>query len=442
MRKILNRTEIQELVEKYPSMEDVVNHKGTIGDYYMPFTKVLNPFDEARQKKMINAVCQVAGSTFGKDSQEVIRKSLYKNFMVSTAEHHASITYSETLNILLNQFIVQEHHQLPLISLSCATVPLDNGLYPRGVFYKNKKIPFLSAKYNNNFVYKSSSINPSRFYDKIKSLVKEKEITAEEEKMLDEWFGRKYKELDLDKVLLLRDQISILNKKLWKELIDIDLSYSGCDYYMIPSEKVAELLFIEDSNSDEPSWIYQTLFEEKSCERLLNTLDGIRLCWDLKNKKGTFLFWGFTAGDKPVALFLKDNFLISSCESVRIQFSPDSIVQALKEERLVPASILFFLYAVFYAGLICFGGILQINYLREIQEQLISNNPLNLSEFDLAIIKETPTNRYVNFQELLPWTGSGLERFSVPMMRKDFDNYKSQDHFSQIQECLEYLYNI
>jgi len=439
MRKVLNTQELNQLVEKYPSMVDIVSHKGTIGDYYNQFKQKVKPPEVNRKDKLIKAIAYTAISIFGEDAKDVISKALETNYCISTAEHHASITYSETFNVALNQFVVQELHNLPLITLSCSTTTLDNGLYPRGVFYKDQKIPFLASSYKNHFVYKAPPIEPIRYQYKVETLIKEKAITVQEGEQLASWLDIQYKQLSC--ISSYRDQISLLNRNLWRAMIGEDLLYPNCDYYMIPAELVAANLLIDDCISNSPSWVFNTLFDPLYCERILNALDSVRICWDITQKKGTFLFWGFTPNDRPVALFLEEGYLVSTCKQVQIQMKPEVIVQALKEERIVPASSLVFLYIIFYGGLTCYGGILQVNYLRDIKEKLITNNPLGLTQLDLQVIENTPTNRYVNFQEL-PWTKGGLEKLNHPVTQHDFIDYKNYDHFCQIQECLEYLYSL
>ena len=87
------------------------------------------------------------------------------------------------------------------------------------------------------------------------------------------------------------------------------------------------------------------------------------------------------------------------------------------------------------------GGLLQVNYLGEMQQRLVQENALSLSNEDLDIIRQVKTNLYVNFQEL-PWNAGGLQKTLNTLTAQDLHEYQQFDHLTQLHECLYYLANV
>ncbi len=435
----MSRDVAEKLVSKYPDMAEITYFEGTVGEFYGRYSQFLHAPSARRRQQLLTAVEIVARRVFSDTEVKSIIESLEKNFIVSTAEHHASITHPETLNIVLNQFLIQEKANLPVISFSCATTTLDNHLFPRGVFIGDEKIPFLPKSQKSYFVSNAPGINIESFTRRLRELQRISRISKTDAEFLEDWFDAEYG--ILKKYPLLSMQISRLNQDLWKSIIHKNLQYDVFNYFMIPAEDIVENLLLLDMESERPSWIFESLFKRDSRARIFKLFDGTRLFWNSTNRKGTFFFWGYNARNRPVQLFLTKDHLVSDDSELQVELTPESIKSALAEKRIVPASNLCSLYLSFYSGLSLIGGILQVNYLGEMKRKILSGNPLHLRGEDLSIIDGLLTNIYANFQRSR-WTEGGMSRIVRPLSDKDLEDYQTQDHFSQIQECLQFLYSL
>lgn len=432
----LDERQIAELLERYPDMEEIVSFAGSIGAFYQRFDQPFPAPSEARRQQLLRAVETRARKVFSKQDVQSISQALQTNFLVSTAEHHASLTYWQTFNVALNQFLIQRQHRLPLICLSCGTTTLDNELFPRGVFYQHEKLPFLTKSHRNYFALDAPPINQATYRGRVRELLKKAVINEQEAAFLEQWLAGEL--TVLSRWQTLSTQISVLNQRLWTAMVHEDIRYPGCDYFMIPAEEVVEELLQAELGAEETSWVYKALFLPEKRAQLLQALNGTRLCWDLATRKGTFLFWGYNAQRRPVQLFVEDTVLVSECGTIRIPLVPEAISAALHNRQIVPASSLCCLYLTFYCGLTLMGGILQVNYLGDMQRRLVDQNPLALSAFDLDVIQSRKINLYANFQGL-PWNEGGLRKIVDKFTPADLEEYQRFDHLTQLHECLDYL---
>jgi hypothetical protein len=436
----LTNAQVEELVRKYPDMSEPALFQGSIGEFYSQYTQPFAAPSEKRRDELLDVVEIEARKVFTDEDVTSMIQGLRQNYLVSTAEHHASITYSQQLNVVYNQFLIQRQHKLPVISLSCGTTTLENELYPRGVFYEYEKLPFLSKNYKSAFACDAPPINEVTFPGRIKELLKMDKIGQEDAEFLRDWFENEYEHLR--GYSSLSKQISVLNKRLWKGMIDESLHYENFNYFMIPAEDIVINWLQREMNQPNPSWVFQAMFEPNRRAKMTEAFNGTRLCWDLETGKGTYLFWAYNAKKRPSQMHLSGDRLRSECGTVDIPMTPQGIYLALKNEQIVPASSLCCLYMAFYGGLTMMGGILQVNYLSDMKRVLLQeNNPLGLSEQDLQVIRETKTNLYANFQGL-PWNEGGLKRLNNKLTAEGLAEYEAYDHFSQIQECLDFLLTV
>lgn len=440
MEKYVSNEVIERIKSNYPAMIDIIDFEGTIDDYYNNLKAPLRAPSNSRRNLLIDSIMQGMKNSFNSEDQSILKNGLQKNYLVSTAEHHASISHPETLNVLINQFLIQKKLDAPIISLSCSTTTLDNELFPRGVFFKGQKIPFLTSKFKSHFASNAPSIDSNSFNRKILSLFNEGYLKKD-----DFLFLKKFSANTLDTLLSDKDfseQISQLNYYLWSEMISEDLKSDNSKLFMLSSEIITANILYLDLRSENTGWVFKSLFDRRKRESIYYGLNKTRLCWDIEENKGTFLFWKYSDNGKAERLFLEGDFLKNDSREYSLLFSPDSIFNALSKRIIVPASNLFFLYSVFYCGVNVLGGILQVNYLGEIKEKLLElKSELELNNEDIKIIKDLKTNLYVNFQTM-DLTSSGLNVLNNKIDKCRLDEYSQKNHFKYIQECLEFLDSI
>ena len=432
---MISKKELDELLDRFPEMKPIAGFSGTVEEFYLQYEKPFTAPILKRQDFLLRAIRAAAAPVCPEAELESIEAALKENYLVSSAEHHASISFNETLNIVLNQYLIKCRQRLPVISLSCATTAMTNELYPRGIVYRDFKIPF--AARNTRFAYNAPPMNRDTFFQKLKDLKKDSSIMEEEFSFLQDWFESQWEFLDGHDFL---DQISLLNKRLWRDFLAEDAWYPRLNYFMIPLERVVHNLLMADWKAERLGWVFALLFSKDGRELINRVLDGTRSCWDNEKKTGTFFFWGIRDNGRPEKLFLKDDFLLSADGSLRYLLEAEAIMEEIQADRLVASTALFFLYVVFFCGLTAMGGILQVNYLAELKHRLLDGNPLGLAENDLSVIRSSVTGLYANFQGS-PWTDGGISRIRNKLSRSGLEAYGAQNHFSQIQECLEFLYH-
>lgn len=151
-------------------MKPIAGFSGTVEEFYLQYEKPFTTPILKRQDFLLKAIRAAAAPVCPEAELESIEAALKENYLVSSAEHHASISFNETLNIVLNQYLIKRRQRLPVISLSCATTAMTNELYPRGIVYRDFKIPF--AARNTRFAYNAPPMNRDTFFQKLKDLKK------------------------------------------------------------------------------------------------------------------------------------------------------------------------------------------------------------------------------------------------------------------------------
>lgn len=429
----MDRKELETIVTNFPNMKMLVeNSKITLNDYYKNINRKIDLNISPFQSVLVDAILQYLKNIDLIDCEKELKHSLSTIKLVSTAEHHASISHPETLNLVLNQLLCAQSKNI--ICLSCSTTKLDNELFPRGIFINETKVPFFSNKYTKYFVSNVGKIKEKYFFENLEHYLVNSQLSLEEVlgiRNFMEFFFKSAQPLET-----FSEQLTLLNYNLFKSIFKNIAPQ--VNYFMIPAEEIVVRILIEERSNTRKSWLYKLIFSEnrKSLYRILN---GIRICWNTTEMKGTFLFWDISS-DRPRALFLNNNRLVSKDKKVNFLFDEATIFRKLEKRKIIPASNLVFLYlfAVFHLNLL--GGILQVNYLEDLKKALLSNYE-ELQIENIFQIKNLPTNLYVNFQQNEISSG-GLLLVNKPITSTMYEEYKQYNFLNQMEECLEFLRNL
>lgn len=434
----MDNDDLKKVLLKFPNMQSLVDRKETtLNRYYECVNKHISFCPSEYHELLFNAVYKYVCRTsfITPKEKEVLKKEFFKKGLVSTAEHHASISHPETLNLILNQLLCAESDgRKNIICLSCSTTKMDNELFPRGVFIEENKIPFLSNKFNKFFVSNTSKINEEIFWKNWKQFSDNKLLHSAQEynrQKIVEFMKQFFKSSSC--LESYSEQISLLNYMLYKTFF-LDVA-AGTSYFMVPAEEIITQVMEYERSLSHKTWLYRAIFSTKR-ERIYNVLDGARIFWDSSKEKGTFLFWDISS-DRPKSLFLKDGQLLSKDGKMSFNFTEEEIFDKLRSREIIPSSGLVFLYlfSVFHLNL--FGGILQVNYLEELKERLVRNHK-ELGVDDISKVIDLPTNLYVNFQKNKISSG-GLLLIDKPINIDDYTEYKQYGFVEQMDECLNFL---
>jgi hypothetical protein len=192
------------------------------------------------------------------------------------------------------------------------------------------------------------------------------------------------------------NQAILVNNLIWQRLFPDTNRPSQVVYLEL--EKIVEKILRLDLQN-ENSLIWQTMFEASLRSSVLDELDQAPACWDLSrlkkrmhlsqldasNKKatngcGTVFFWGVNdagrrvplhimpSGDKKVIFVGIDDYN----QLWELDYTPEAILKALNDGRLLPSLFTCFLVLSFARGLKCIGSYFQAQYLPNMQKGLVN----------------------------------------------------------------------
>lgn len=139
-------------------------------------------------------------------------------------------------------------------------------------------------------------------------------------------------------------------------------------------EEIARQLLLHDLEKP-TSLLYRILFLPAVRKALIHRLANVRGCWSSHaatggafsrtQNNGTLFFWGIDAKGRRCALQLEEERgkLRLTCPEYSVPFSPESLIQALRERRIYAGLFVAYMSLVYEHGLRCYGGIFLVHYL-------------------------------------------------------------------------------
>jgi hypothetical protein len=365
--------------------------------------------------------------------------ALEKAFLASSAEHQSAIAHPESLNVVFNQALYrQEHGHDCLVVLSCGTVKLDNEVFSRGLYVRQGKVPFLPASHQNQMTLMAPPMRLDFFEKNLREALAGEADGGRLRDLALSWWRQAADELaPMDR---LWKQISALNASLWRHRDAASRPPAG-DYYMLPIERVVAEALAHDLEHGQQGWLHRGILEPSARLHLYETLSGVRSCWERHEGWGTFLFWGVDKKGRPVNLLLSGSRLVSKAGDIEVELAPGPLLEALRNETLIPASNLCFLYTSLYLGMSLFGGILQVNYLPEMQRRLLEGGREHLSSEEYEVLAKVKTDLYVNFETRSITAGGLLSLLDAPQ-EEAWEEYRQRDFVDEMQGCLRFLHSL
>jgi hypothetical protein len=434
--------ELERVHGAFPHMRSQTAVSKSLRQYYRDVSVPL-PFDRssARFDGLRAGLSHTLGEVLARPAEacDKLLTAFEKAFLASSAEHQSSISHPESMNVVFNQALYrQEHGHDCLVALACGTVKLDNEVFSRGMLVRQDKVPFLPASHQNQMTLVAPPLRRDFFE---KNLLEALAGAADGGRLRDmamAWWSQAASELaSMDR---LWKQLSMMNASLWRHC-GAALRPPVGDYYMLPIERLVAEALAHDLEHGRRGWLHRALLESPARTYLHEALSGVRSCWDHREGWGTFLFWSVDKKGRPVNLQLSGTRLVSKAGDVEVELAPGPLIEALRGERLIPASNLCFLYMSLYLGMSLFGGILQVNYLPEMQRRLLESGREYLSSEEYDVLAEVKTGLYVNF-ETRSITAGGLLSLLEPPPPEVWEEYGQRGFVDEMQGCLRFLHSL
>lgn len=362
---------------------------------------------------LLDVVYQYATPLLGSALAYRIREDLAKYPVVLTTNHHGVDYFSQSIQ---GSLIFSLTTFAGLISattvpvFSFGNIPLNNSTYPRGILLYHvhptlvetlpEKLPLFPDRLKRCMVSVAPAFDRrmvQRAEKRLQRLLDKGHISPELGGPLREILVTDYQHPNVITLPHYSQQAVIVNNRIWRRLFSTFDAEPEMVY--LEAEKIVAML-LEYDLSNPKSLAWGVLFNPGLREAILQQLDGVRGCWNLKglaqrlqmkdvtearreetlHSCGTVLFWGIDATGRriPLVLQLEDSHHgvlrgIDDYNTIwEFPYTPEALVSLLHEHKLLPSLFTCFLTLAFARGLICVGGCLQGEYLPEMQRVLVS----------------------------------------------------------------------
>ncbi|GAA2211773.1 hypothetical protein GCM10009850_072330 [Nonomuraea monospora] len=352
--------------------------------------------------------------------------------VVSLAEHHASIAHPLTMSAIATQALYSGLSGSPLISFTCATVPLDNDLFPRGTMIAGRKVAFLPQRHRAKSPLTCPAMNTEDMSGKLRQLERAGLIDAATSAAVAQWWSRIAPEVAACR--LYWQQVSLLNQRIFQGVFALE----AAPLVMLPIELIARDMLLADLDRGRYGWLDRSLFDPAARTALLRSLDGIRCCWNADASRGTFLFWSVDEANRLRPVFPRGDELTTRDGRAVCRIEPAAIHAALTREALVPAGSYALIRIAVQCRLRHFGGSLQYDYLSHIKRRLVSGLGAFLTEDELRGIDQAPDSYYVDFAEHEA-LGGDLGRLKNPISKADLASFGAASIGEAARRALDWI---
>jgi hypothetical protein len=393
---------VQQTIQKYGDVP--------LADYLKNLKPDFRPSFQSRDD-LADVIFRYAAPLLGESVARTASRNIQESPVVMTANHHGVDFFSQSVQGSLFFSLYKNNGKglratAPI--LSCGCVPLNNLTYPRGflIYHVNnghlddipKRFPVFSDKLKRGMVSTATAFNEEmvkRAQKRFDRMFHENKISASLAQPLHEILHDDYCDPTVMSFSKYSQQSVVLNSRIWERLFSD--STSPPKMINLELEKVVHMLLEYDLKNPE-SLAWCVMFDPVLRETLLKELDGAHVCWDLNKlaqrlnmdqlnsferraskKCGTHFFWGIDKTGRRIPLYLQtgghNKELLRGIDDHgalwELPYTPQSILNALEENRLLPSLFTCFLVLAFARGVTCVGGYYQGEYLPKMQKGLM-----------------------------------------------------------------------
>jgi hypothetical protein len=318
--------------------------------------------------------------------------------------------------------------------LSCGNIPLNNLTFPMGMLLYHitehhteavpRKLPILANRLKRSVVSAVQSFDQAmviRALMRVDKMLGEAEIPPKLAACVKEILTSEY---CADSVLNLpsySDQSVVLNSKLWNRLFTEPEKIPALVY--LEMEKIVSILLHSDLENTE-SLAWRVMFDRELRERILNELDGNKVCWsrqslwrrlnafrsnesiqETSSGCGTLFFWGVDDAARKVPLLIET--VGTGEERLRgvddrgnlwdLPFTPRSVIAELRNGKLLPSLFTCYQTVALARNVVCVGGYYQASYLPTMQQGIlraVHNIPAYRTMGEM--VRQVPTDVYLS----------------------------------------------
>ncbi len=360
---------------------------------------------------LVEIVYRYAEPLLGKSTAKAAAEAIAAAPVVLTANHHGVDFFAQSVQGSLLFYLSQKLENrsgaaVPIFA--CGSVPLDNLTYPLGLLLYNvdwnkledmpRKLPIFSNSLRRAMVSVASPLNGAmvqRAETRFDRMVQEKDISPGLASRVRDILREDYCSQTVMALSNYSQQSVVLNHRIWKRLFSNPDNAPAMVYLEL--ERLVSTLLQRDLKNPN-SLAFCVMFDSVLREAVSKELNGARACWNLEMLEqrlgshrmgasqgeslrscGTFLFWGINAKGRRVPLCFENsgqgNPMLRGIDDRgnlwEAVYTPQSILDALREGRLLPSLFTCFLVLSFARGVTCAGGYFQGEYLPSMQSGLV-----------------------------------------------------------------------
>lgn len=326
-----------------------------------------------------------ASRLFSAAAGRALRRELERRFCALTANHLCVDFHPEFFQGDL-VFALGCAHAVPVFA--CGGVPCDNAAFPRGMLLaprargttKPFHLPLLSNVGRRALVSAREPYDPIQVQTALAALPRAP-LSLPERQAAETIIRRVYLSAPVLGQQSFRDQMSVANALLWKELTAPGFRLPPL--LSLDMQRLAAELVISDL-ARPGTLACDLLLEPELTQAVFHALNGSRACWTLGEDpkstgaaKGTFLFWAVDEQKRGVRLtLLAEEHALAGTNPAgqpdpaapRFPLKASALTEALRQGRLLPSVYLSFAALGLARGLVCCGGVFQCAYLPRMAE--------------------------------------------------------------------------
>ena len=399
-QKLINRLRVVS-----PTVDKVLERHGSnsISEYADSITpESTEPYQSRKELNQVvyDQVRPILGETI---AQRTIADITRRPFVL-TANHHGVDYFAQSVQATLISGSLNSSSGEGLATIpvfACGNIPLNNLTYPRGMLVYGLpntpanmvpvKIPVFPDRVKRKMVNRAEGFDLSmieRTLQRIHKMTQKGDLTAQVSDTILELLTDDYSSTDVLDLAKYSDQAVLLNNRLWHRMFT---SADIPELVYLELEKIVVELLISDLR-DKNSLFSLLLFEPQLLQKLLFNLDGVRVCWRRDNLTrrmldggprkinanncGTCFFWGIDdQGMRVPLLCISEDTgqkkLIGRDDKgnpYAMTLNSDSLVEALKNEKILPSLFTCYTVLSLARGIACAGGYYQSEYLPQVQQ--------------------------------------------------------------------------
>jgi hypothetical protein len=322
---------------------------------------------------VIECMAAQTSKILGTAQGKALAQSLSKNNAVLSANLHGIDCLPEMVQAVhtfaLDRLALgQQGTVIPV--LSCGGVSLQSQAYPRGLqSFRGAhavRFPLFSSASQNKVVLNAPALTSQEM---LNSRAHWQKTLPYEQQALQAVLERLLSPQALAQERF-SDQITQINAWLCQE------RYPDLQPLVVylELEEIARQLLLRDLEKP-TSLLYRILFLPAVRKALIQRLADVRGCWSSHaatggafsrdQNNGTLFFWGIDTKGRRCALQLREERgkLHLACSNYSLPFTPENLIQALRERSIYPGLFVAYMSLVYEHGLRCYGGIFLVRYL-------------------------------------------------------------------------------